>query len=80
MLQVADEVVLHMQIALVDLCDKRQFVHVFQRGPWSVMDDSARGGPEAEAGDLTERPALRYFLDGEVKLFATDEVHRRRCT
>ncbi len=58
MQQVPDEVVLDDEVALVDVGDERQAVHVLEDGPLRVVDDPAVAD-EADAGDRRRRACLR---------------------
>src|SRR5437899_6464310 len=77
MQEVADEVLLDHQVALVDVHDERQRVHVLERRPLRrALEVSVRA--IAEPRHLRERPSLGDFLDSEVELAARDELDRRR--
>ena len=75
--QVADEIVLDPQVALVDLGHERQLVHVLQDRPILVMDDHA--GVVAVGDAVHRRPiaALGDFLDREVEFVARHEIDGR---
>ncbi len=75
--QVADEVILDPQVALVDLGDERQLVHVLQHRAVLVVLDHAVGVAEGDAVDSGPVAALGDFLDGEVEFVAGHEVDRR---
>ena len=73
-LEIAAEIFLDVEIALIDRRHERQRVHVFEDLAIGVVDDDAVGDcdrrglrscPVASVGDL---------LDGEVELVAGDEV------
>ena len=72
--QIADEIVLDLEIALVDRRDERQLVHVVQDGALGVVDDAAVALAIRQAGDAAEVAALRHLLDGEIELVAGDEI------
>ena len=78
MLQIADEVILDPQVALVDLGDEGQLVHVLEHRALPVVHDRAVGAAIAEPVDVGERAALGDFLDREVEFLAGDEVDRAR--
>src|SRR4029453_4191343 len=75
--EVADEVLLDHQIAMVDVHDERQRVHVLERRPLRRAFEVAVGAI-AEPRHFRERPSLRDLLDGEVELAAGDELDGRR--
>ncbi len=77
MLQVADEVVLDGQVALIDRGDERQIVHALEHRPVRVVGDGAAGVAVAQTRDRRPGPVLGHFLDGEVEFVAGDEVHHR---
>ena len=59
MLQVADEVVLDLQVALVDRRDERQVVHVLDHGARQVVHDAAVGAAIGEPLDVAQAAGLR---------------------
>src|SRR5579875_2751997 len=67
MLQIADEVVLDLQVALIDLGDERQLIHVLKGRALAIVDDVARGVAIAEAVDSVPRLAVGNFLDREIE-------------
>ncbi len=77
MLEVADEVVVDVQVALVDVGDVGQAVHILQDRPVRGVDHGARGIAECDAVDLGDRTALGDLRDGEVELLPGDEVDGR---
>src|SRR5690349_20480884 len=77
-LQIADEVILDLEVALVDLADEGQLVHVLEDGALGIVHDGAGIIAIAEAVDAVEAAPLGDFLDGEVELVAADEIERRR--
>jgi hypothetical protein len=75
--QVADEVALDLEIAVIDVHHERQRVHVLERRPvWRAPERAVH--PIGEPGHVGQRPALGHFLDRDVELGAADEVDRRR--
>jgi hypothetical protein len=75
--QVADEVLLDRQVALVDVDDEGQRVHVLERRPLGrVADHAVRA--VGEPADPLERAALRHLLDRKVELVAGHELDRVR--
>ncbi len=74
--QVADEVIFDLQVALVDGCDERQLVHVFEDRARFVVLDRAVLGAVAHAQDPGKRLALGDFLAGEIEFLAAHEVDR----
>ncbi len=78
MLEVADEIILDGQIALVDRRDERQLVHVLQNGAWGIVPDRAGGVAIGQSGDAVPVPSLGDFPDGEVEFVAGDEIDDRR--
>ena len=77
--QVADEVVLDHEVALVDVGDEGKVVHVLERRALPVVDDAARPRSGSSARRSSpERPPRGDFLDRVVELVARDEVDRRR--
>src|SRR5262245_64937347 len=75
--EVADEVLLDHQIAMVDVDDERQRVHVLERRPLRRALEVAVGAI-AEPRNFREGPSLRDLLDGEVELAGGDELDGRR--
>ena len=76
MLEIADEVVLDLEIALVHRRDERQLVHVGQRRPRRGFLDVAIIVAVAEAGDLGEVLALCDVADREIVVLGGDEIDR----
>src|SRR5262245_27809462 len=75
--EVADEVLLDHQVAVVDVHHERQGVHVLERRPLRrALEVPVRA--IAESGHLWKRPPLRDLLDGEVELAAGHELDGRR--
>src|SRR5262249_59351657 len=75
--EVADEVLLDHQIALIDVHDERQRVHVLERRPLRRALEVAVGSI-AEPGHFRERTSLRDLLDREVELAPRHQLPRRR--
>src|SRR5712691_8929194 len=75
--EVADDVVLDRQVALVDVHDERERVHVLERRPVRGVPDHAVV-PVAHAEDAAQGVAPGHLLDREVELVARDEVDRGR--
>ena len=71
--EIADEIVLDHEVALVDLGDPGQRVHVLDDGPLGVVHHRAVH-PVADTVDLGQRAALGDLLDGEIELAARDEI------
>ena len=59
MLQVADEIILDVEVALIDRRDERQAVHVLQDRALVVVDDDARRIAVGQAGDVGPRLVRR---------------------
>ena len=79
MLEIADEIILDLQVAFVHRRDERQFVHVLQDRARRVVPDCAGGIAIGEAGDCVPAAPFGDFLDGEVELVAGDKIDRRRA-
>ena len=77
-LEIADEVVFDLEVALVDGRDERQKIHVFEHGPLGVADDDAGLVAPSQTGYGREVPSLRDLFDGEVEFVARDKIHDRR--
>ena len=73
-LEIADEIILDLQVALVDRRDEGQPVHVFQHGPLFVHLDRAVFVAIDQAGDGFPVAAFRDVADGEVVVLAGDEI------
>ncbi len=76
MLEVAAEVVLDDEVALVDRRHPGKLVHVLQDDAVLVVSDRAIGLAVGKPLDVREGPSFRDFLDGEVELVAGHEIHR----
>ncbi len=74
MLEIADEIILDPEIALVDFGDERQLIHVFKDRALAVMHDSAARVAIAQTVDPIPGAAFGDFLDREIELVAADEV------
>src|SRR3989304_3408228 len=79
MQQIANEVVADGKVALIDVHDKGQGVHVLEGWPVGRMADMSIVSV-AEAEDRAERPAMRHLPDGEVEFMASDELDSLRRT
>ena len=77
--QIADEIIVDIEIAFVDRRDERQEVHIFQDRALVVVNDDAGRIAIGQAGDLAPGPVFRHLLDGEIELVARDKIDRRRC-
>src|SRR5260370_6752882 len=76
MFEVAAEVILCLEIALIDGRDEWQLVHVFKDGPGFVVHDSAVGQTIAQTENRLERKPLRDVATREVEFFTAHEVDR----
>ena len=76
--QIADEIILDPEIAVIDVGDERKLVHVLEHGPLAVMDDLAGGIAIAQAVDRLPGLTLGDLFDGEIELVARDKVEHRR--
>ncbi len=74
MLEVPDEVLLHLQVPLVDRGDPGKVVHLLEDRAVLVVDHDALLVAPAEALDFGPGRVVGDFLDGEVELVARDEV------
>src|SRR3990167_2767215 len=79
MQQIANEVVADGKVALIDVHDKGQRVHVLEGWPVGRMANMSIVSV-AEAEDRAERPAMRNLPDGEVEFIAGDELDGLRRT
>src|SRR5256885_14284511 len=77
MLEVADEVILDLEVALIDLGDEGQLVHVLEDGAVPIMGDRAGDIAIGNPVDFVEGEPVGNLLDGEIELVARDEVDRR---
>ena len=73
-LEIAAEIILDHEVALVDRRDERQVVHVVQDFALVVVHDAAVGVAVGQARDAGEVAALGDLLDGEIELVARDEI------
>ena len=76
-LEVPDEVLLHLEVALVHARDEGELVHVRHDLAIHIVDHDAVGVPVGQALDLRHRGAVGDFLDGEVELVAGAEIDAR---
>ena len=75
--QVADEILLDLQVALIDVGHPGQRVHVGDHLALGVVLDLAVLVAVAQAGDGVERAAFGDFLAGEIEFLAPDPVNGR---
>src|SRR5262249_3747529 len=73
-LEVAAEIILDDQVALVDRRDERELVHILEDGAILVVHHATVSSPIAEPGDSAEPSAFRQLLDGEIQLVAGNEI------
>ncbi len=73
MQQIADEVILDHEVALVDVDHPGQRIHVLDDGALGIVHHRAVA-LVAQPENALERAALRHLLDGEVELGAADEI------
>jgi len=78
MLQIADEVILDPEIALIDFGDEGQLIHVLEDRALAIVTDGAARVAIAEAVDAVPGAAVGNLLDGEIEFVAADEVERAR--
>src|SRR5262249_56857222 len=78
MLQIAAEIILDDEIALVDRRDEGQIVHVLQYRAVFVMHEDAISVAPREPSDAVEVATLGNIFDGEIELVASGEIDRRR--
>ena len=76
--QIADEILLNLQIPLVRIDHPRQNVHVGDHFALAVVDDLPVGTAIRKAVDLRERPAFGDFFACEIKFLAPNPVNGRR--
>src|SRR6185437_9126034 len=73
--QIADEIVLDPQVALVDLGDERKLVHVLKDGAVLVVDDRARAVAEGNAVHRAPvRPSAISLMVKSNSLRATKSI------
>src|SRR6266852_2861475 len=77
-LQIADEIILDLEIAPVDLGHERQLVHILEHRPGPVVGDRPTAIAIAQPVDIGESAALGDLLDREVEFLAGDEINRAR--
>ena len=75
-LEIADEVIFDLEVALIDIGYKRQVVHIGKDLAFLVVDDHAILVAVGNAVDGGEIHALGNILDGKVKFIARDEINR----
>ena len=75
--QVADEILLDLQVALIDIGHPGQRIHVADHLALRVMLDLAFLVAIAKAGNGFERTALSHFFAGEIELLAPDPINGR---
>ena len=78
MFQIAAEIVLDDEVALVNRRDEGQLVHVLEDGAVLVVHDDAGGVAPGEPADSGEVAPLRHLLDGEIEFVARDKIDRGR--
>ena len=76
MLQIAAEIVLDREVALVDRRHPGKRVHVVENLAVLVMNDGAFGVAVRKALDVAPGHAVGDFLDGEIEFIAGDEIDR----
>src|SRR5215813_14121733 len=72
--QVAAEIILNDEVALVDRRDEWQVIHVLENGTFLVVHDGAIRPAPGQPGDPAELASLSHLLDGEIELVARDEI------
>ncbi len=77
-LEIATEIILDVEIALVHGRHERELIHVLENRPLGIVHDDAVGVAVGEAGDLAEVSSLGDLLDGVVELVPRHEVDRWR--
>jgi len=78
MLEIADEIILDPEVALVDRRHERQRVHILQNRPRLVVNDASIGISIRQAGNPIPVAALGDLLDREIEFVARDEVDGSR--
>src|SRR5438105_14138928 len=79
MQQIAAEIILDGEIALVDRRHPGKRIHVLENFPVLVVNDGPLWVAVGKPLDVAPRPAVGDLPDGEVEFVAGDEVHRRRA-
>jgi hypothetical protein len=74
MLQISDEVILDLEVALDRSAPPRASIHIFDHGARGVVLDAPVAAPEAQTRDAVEAPAVGHVLARIVELLARDEV------
>ena len=77
-LEIADEILVDVEVALVDRRDERQVVHVGQRRSRLRLLNDAVLVAIAEAGDVGERLAFGDLAHREIVVLRRDEIDRVR--
>ena len=78
MLEIADEIVLDLQVALVDRRDEGQRVHVLEDRPRPRCGGWRRRRRASDSPTMSVQIlAVGDFLDGEIEFIAGDEIERR---
>jgi hypothetical protein len=75
-IEVADEIVLDDEVALVNRRDERKLVHVEEDGAIRVVRDAAVGRTIGQPGNAAQLASFGHLLDGEIELVAGDEIDR----
>jgi hypothetical protein len=78
-LQVADKVVLDLEVALVDGRNEGQPIHVLDHRARRVVNDAAVRRPIAQSHDFGVRPVLRDLDAGVVEFLAAAPIDGRRA-
>src|SRR5262245_12776616 len=73
-LEIAAEIVLDHEVALVDRRDEGELVHVLKNGALLVVHDGAVALAPREPRDAGEVATFRDLLDGEIELVACHEI------
>ena len=74
MQQIADEVFFDGEIALVNIGDPREYVHVLDQLALRVVANLAVFVAVGKAGDGFQRAVFGDFLAGEIEFFAPDPI------
>ena len=75
-LQIAAEIILDDEVALIDRRDEGKRVHVLEDRPIGIVDDDAIVVAIGEAGDLAEVASFGDLLDRVIELVPRHEVDR----
>src|SRR5262249_12065818 len=76
--EIAAEIILDDEIALVDRGYERQRIHALERRPVLVVHDRAVSAAPAQARDPREFAPFGHFLYGEIEFVARYEIDGRR--